>query len=354
MEYLELGVVGVKTYAHTSMVQSAPYQLLLGRPWQKSVKLGKIEQADGSMEVEILDPEDERRQVLVPTRERVGDRLRNGMLVVRGKDREGQITRGGEDSLMEVVFTSSFAYDSVAQCLAYKRVAIKVWPVPGTMPSGIRIVRQFPEDPLEILPLISPYPPLFVLGIHLTKERMEGIGLLSNTFLWPEERQLVAQVLRLNEKGLAWDKTEKGRFHGDYFSPVKIPVQEHVPWAWKTLLIPPGICEKVIELIRRKVDSGVYETSYSSYHHQWFTVAKKDGNLCIIYNLTPLNAITVHDSQELPLIYLYAEQCSARSIYLGLDLFVGYDHHTLAEKSRDYTIFNTPLGTMHLTVLPQG
>jgi len=67
--------------------------------------------------------------------------------------------------------------------------------VPGMMLSGIRIVRRFPEDPLEILPSISPYLLLFVLGIYLTKKRMEGIVLLSNAFLWPDERQLVAQVL---------------------------------------------------------------------------------------------------------------------------------------------------------------
>lgn len=59
----------------------------------------------------------------------------------------------------------------------------------------------------------------------------------------------------------------------------------------------------------------------------------------IVHNLTPLNAVTIRDSQEPPLIYLYAEQCAARSIYSGLDLFVGFD---------------TPLGTMRLTVLPQG
>ena len=35
-----------------------------------------------------MDPGDERRWVLVPTKERVGNRLRNEMLVVRGKDRE--------------------------------------------------------------------------------------------------------------------------------------------------------------------------------------------------------------------------------------------------------------------------
>ena len=43
MEYLELEVGGVKTYAHAFVMQSALYQLLLRRPWQKGVKLGKIE-----------------------------------------------------------------------------------------------------------------------------------------------------------------------------------------------------------------------------------------------------------------------------------------------------------------------
>jgi len=103
VEYLELEVGGVKTYAHAFMVQSAPYRLLLGRPWQKGVKLGKIERADGSMEVKISDLEDERRRMLVPTKERVGGKLRNGMLVVRGKDGERQITRGGEDFLIVVL-----------------------------------------------------------------------------------------------------------------------------------------------------------------------------------------------------------------------------------------------------------
>ena len=87
VEYLELEVRGIKTYVHAFVVQSVPYQLLLGRPWQKSMKLGKIEQADGSMEVEISDPEDKRRHVVVITKKRVMDRLRNKMLVVREKDK---------------------------------------------------------------------------------------------------------------------------------------------------------------------------------------------------------------------------------------------------------------------------
>ena len=84
---------------------------------------------------------------------------------------------------------------------------------------------------MRTLPYISPYPPAFQLGICITSERMEELGLWKNRFLWPEEKQLVTQVLLLNEKGLAWEKTEKERFRDDYFSPVKIPVQEHLLWA---------------------------------------------------------------------------------------------------------------------------
>ncbi|XP_006456524.1 hypothetical protein AGABI2DRAFT_146341 [Agaricus bisporus var. bisporus H97] len=315
VEYLELEVGGVKTYAHAFVVPRAPYRLLLGRPWQKGVKLGKVEREDGSMEVVITDPGEEKK-VVVLTRERKPGKMKAGLAVLGGMTWGGKRLEmeGGENSLTETILGDTFMYDMEAQCLAYKKVANKVRPVPGTMPSDIRIIRKFPEDPLETLPKISPFPPKFSPGLRLTQERMDQLGLFSSEFLWEEEKKLVARVLLMNEKGLAWDETEKGRFRDEYFSPVKIPVQEHVPWTRKSLPIPPGIREKVIDLVRKKVESGVYEPSYSSYRHQWFTVAKKDGNVRIVHNLTPLNAVTIRDSQEPPLVYLYAEQCAARAI----------------------------------------
>ncbi|KAF8816293.1 hypothetical protein BYT27DRAFT_7277147 [Phlegmacium glaucopus] len=55
-EFLEIDVGGIKTYAHVFVVDSAPYRLLLGRPWQKGVKLGKIEKDNGEVDVVITDP----------------------------------------------------------------------------------------------------------------------------------------------------------------------------------------------------------------------------------------------------------------------------------------------------------
>ncbi|KXN84581.1 hypothetical protein AN958_12317, partial [Leucoagaricus sp. SymC.cos] len=80
-------------------------------------------------------------------------------------------------------------------------------------------------DLLKTLPELSPFPPSFLPSIHLTKERMEELGLLENEFLWKEERRLVARVLVLNEMGLVWDETEKGlnviqQWLGIHFSPI--------------------------------------------------------------------------------------------------------------------------------------
>ena len=39
---------------------------------------------------------------------------------------------------------------------------------------------------------------------------------------------------------------------------------------------------------------------------------------------------------------------------MGLDLFISFDHQTLAMQSQDMTTFQTPLGLLHLTTLPMG
>ncbi|KAF9440550.1 hypothetical protein P691DRAFT_643790, partial [Macrolepiota fuliginosa MF-IS2] len=70
VEYLEVDVGGIKPYAHAFVVQSAPYHLLLGRPWQKGVRLGKIDKGEGTLEVVVADPVDVECKVVVPMRER--------------------------------------------------------------------------------------------------------------------------------------------------------------------------------------------------------------------------------------------------------------------------------------------
>jgi len=172
--------------------------------------------------------------------------------------------------------------------------------------------------------------------------------------LLPKERKLAAQVLANNKLALAWDETEKGRFRDDYFQPVIIPTIEHTPWVHRQPPIPPGIRDEVVKLIKSKIVSGVYEPSNSSYQSRWFCIAKKSGAVRIVHDLQQLNSVTVKDAASMPYVELFMEQCTGRAIYSMMDLFVGFNHRVLAEESRDITTFQTPLGTYHLTVLPQG
>ncbi|OAX31889.1 hypothetical protein K503DRAFT_702977, partial [Rhizopogon vinicolor AM-OR11-026] len=55
LEMLEIDVDGIKTWAHAYVIANAPYRLLLGRPWQRLVRLSKSETAD-MVYVTVHDP----------------------------------------------------------------------------------------------------------------------------------------------------------------------------------------------------------------------------------------------------------------------------------------------------------
>ena len=80
----------------------------------------------------------------------------------------------------------------------------------------------------------------------------------------------------------------------DPYPPVKIPVIPHTPWIKRNILIPPGIYDEVCTIICKKIESGIYERSNSTYHSRWFCTLKKDGKaLCIVHSLEPLNRVTI-------------------------------------------------------------
>jgi len=76
-----------------------------------------------------------------------------------------------------------------------------------------------------------------------------------------------------------------------------MPIIEHKPWVLKNIPIPPGLYKQICEIIREKIEAGIYEPSNSSYRSRWFTVAKKTpGQLRIVHSLEPLNAVTIAHS----------------------------------------------------------
>ena len=152
--------------------------------------------------------------------------------------------------------------------------------------------------------------------------------------MWDEERKLIHQLIMQQNEGFAWDDTEKGSFKTEYFPPVDIPVIEHVPWVLKNIPIPPGMHKEICDFIQKKIASGTYEPSSSSYRSRWFIVMKKDGkSFRIVHSLEPLNAVTIAHSGLPPAMESLAEHFAGRACGGILDLYVGYDERLLAESS---------------------
>ena len=348
---LQVGDVSFKVHAH--IVEHASFGLLLGRPFQQASLCRFEDLPNGEVEISVRDPTNASRRVFLSSRPRTGRAPSVKMVSVRD-----QVASPAPPTMEELPEPRPLPplppADPTILVLKYKKVDKKVRPVPASLPEEFRNICRIPEDPLLSLPPLPTHPPDFTPGERLTQERLDDLGLNRDDFLWPEELKLVHHILKLNERALAWTEAEKGRFSNEYFSPVKIPVIEHVPWAHKNIPIPPGILDEVIKLFKEKIDAGVYEHSDSSYRSRWFCVKKKNGSLRLVHDLQPLNAVTIRNSGVPPVPDQVIEAMAGRSCYTMLDLFVGYDHRTLDPSSRDLTTVQSPIGAKRLTSLPQG
>ena len=173
-------------------------------------------------------------------------------------------------------------------------------------------------------------------------------------FLWSEEKKLVHFFILMHEMAFAWTEEEKGAFYEALFPAVKMPVVEHYPWAEKPIPVPPGIRPEVFKYLKKKIASGVYEPSNSSYRTAWFCVPKQNGKIRLVHNLQLLNRVTICDSATPPYTEQLVESFGGHTCYATLDLFVAFDQQKLDERSRDLMTFNMPLGMFRLTTIPMG
>ena len=236
----------------------------------------------------------------------------------------------------------------------YKRVNQKVKLVAGTFPEFARVMRQFPKDPLLSLPILTPHPLEFKLMERISEEGIKMLLINEEGWLWPEEIKLFQHIMVLNQDALAFEEDQRGTFKESYFSPYIIPVEPHTPWVYKNIPIPPGIKDKVIQLLKDKMKAGVYEHSQSAYRSRWFCVLKKNGKLRIVHDLQPLNKVTIRDAGLPPIVDDFVEPFAAKACTTVFDLFWGFDGRKVHPDSRDLTAFLTPLGALRLTSMPMG
>ena len=68
-------------------------------------------------------------------------------------------------------------------------------------------------------------------------------------------------IMSINERTLAFDKTQRGTLRDDYFSPYIISVIPHTSWEHHNILIPLALRDQVIALLKEKIKVGVYKPS---------------------------------------------------------------------------------------------
>jgi transposase InsO family protein len=83
-------------------------------------------------------------------------------------------------------------------------------------------------------------------------------------------------------------------------------------------------------------------------------VLKKNGKLCIVHDLQPLNKVSIRDAGMLPIVDDFVEGFAGRQCYTVFDLYWGFDARKMDPESRDMTAFMTPLGLLRITSMPTG
>ncbi|KAF8238078.1 hypothetical protein L208DRAFT_1502685, partial [Tricholoma matsutake] len=159
----------------------------------------------------------------------------------------------------------------------YKPVAQKVRPIVAGLPDHFRIIRCIEGDPLKDMPPLNPHPPIFK---PTPRYNLECKNIIDQNhpgnFLWPQEQDLMHDFIRNQQAGFAWTENKRGRFRPNFFPLIEFPVIPHTLWVEHNIPIPPGLYEQICEMLKKKIEAGVYESLNSSYHLRWFCVAKKD------------------------------------------------------------------------------
>jgi hypothetical protein len=142
---------------------------------------------------------------------------------------------------------------------AYKWVNQKIKPISQKIPQEFKVTRTVPYDPLTTLVTIDVNFTDLEPTQKFTQEWIDKIDndMRSHEFLSPEEHKLFLHVLIKNEAAIAFIDADRGTLKESYFSPYKIPYIAHEPWQQKNIPIPPGLREKVIELLQLKIKAGI-------------------------------------------------------------------------------------------------
>ena len=138
--------------------------------------------------------------------------------------------------------------------------------------------------------------------------------------------KLLKQVLRLREKAISFCPEERGLFKQEYGNPYIIPLVDHQPWQIKPIPIPQTLRDQFQDLVKKRVQTGLYKQSTSSYSIPVFAVLKQDKKtIRIVHNLQRLNSVTIRDAGLPPKIEELVDSMAGQCCYGLADIFGGYN-----------------------------
>jgi hypothetical protein len=246
---------------------------------------------------------------------------------------------------------------------AYKKKADKVRPVDpgetdGSKPGGCLdwLEKSKADDvPCQLGPYSDWITPKFSdiqKGSRLTEERIKD--LIVGDSLWPKEKELFINVLYNREKALAFDFSHIGKVKPDVAPPQIIKTVEHKAWQVPGFPIPKALLPVVIRMLQERLKNGILEYGDGPYRNPWFLVRKKNGKYRLINAAMEINKRSIRDANLPPSVDEFSEEFAGCQMASMIDLFSGYDQIELDVRSRDLTGFQTPIGLLRMTTLPQG
>ncbi|KAI8317918.1 hypothetical protein GQ54DRAFT_267591, partial [Martensiomyces pterosporus] len=90
------------------------------------------------------------------------------------------------------------------------------------------------------------------------------------------EVKLFRSELKSVESAMAFSDEEMGLLKPEVEPPVRIPTVPHEPWNYKPYPVGRGLFDRVVNLLKVKMDAGVIEPTIGPYASRWFVIAKKD------------------------------------------------------------------------------
>jgi hypothetical protein len=191
-------------------------------------------------------------------------------------------------------------------------------------------------------------------GSRLTPERLAamkiGVGNLSVA-----EKQLFIDILFEFEGAIAFEDSEMGLLNSEIEPPIHINTIPHSPWQQKNIRFSKSMQEAAGDIIKEKLRYGTLEHSQGPYRSRWFLVEKHVKHTYrLINDVQPLNQVTIRDSGLPPSVDEFSEDFAGYPITSAIDYYSGYFQVPLDMESRDLTAFDTDLGLLRITRLPQG